>query len=291
MSAEPPLDWNSLPPAPLTLEGAPLLHQIMRLRRPAWRALDPTDRQRIAQEAAGWLESCEHRRDGQSALYSLFGHKGDLLWLHVRHGWAELHRAELELAALSLSDFLEPTASFVSVVELGLYDSTVKLWKELAARGRAPHSAEWNAAQEELLARQRQAMRPRLYPEIPPARYLCFYPMDRRRGEQKNFYTTPMPERQRMMREHGEVGRRYSDQVRQIISGAMGLDDWEWGVDLFADDPVAFKKLIYEMRFDRISAEYAIFGPFYLGLRCPAPQLPSLLDGALPNFRTELSAD
>ena len=91
-----------------------------------------------------------------------------------------------------------------------------------------------------------------------------------------------MAERQRQMHEHGMVGRRYAGEVKQIISGSIGLDDWEWGVDLFADDPVVFKKLIYEMRFDEVSAVYALFGQFWVGLRCPAAQLEGLLGGEVP---------
>jgi chlorite dismutase len=106
--------------------------------------------------------------------------------------------------------------------------------------------------------------------------------MDRRRGEEKNWYTLPIEERARQMGEHGLVGRRYAGEVRQIITGSIGFDDWEWGVDLFADDPLVFKKLIYEMRFDYVSAVYALFGQFYVGLRCPAEQIGTLLEGELP---------
>ena len=113
--------------------------------------------------------------------------------------------------------------------------------------------------------RQRQAMAPRLFPAIPDTKYICFYPMDRKRGEQVNWYNVPFAERQRMMHEHGLIGRRYGDRVKQIISGSIGMDDWEWGVDLFADDPVVFKKLIYEMRFDEVSAVYALFGAVLRG--------------------------
>ena len=89
--------------------------------------------------------------------------------------------------------------------------------------------------------------------------------MDRRRGEDKNWYTLPIEERQRQMEEHGMVGRRYAGKVQQIITGSIGFDDWEWGVDLFADDPLIFKRLIYEMRFDEVSAVYALFGQFFRG--------------------------
>jgi peroxiredoxin len=81
------------------------------------------------------------------------------------------------------------------------------------------------------------------------------------------------------MHDHGMIGRRYADRVRQVISGSFGLDDWEWAVDLFADDPLAFKQLIYEMRFDKASALYAAFGPFYLGIRLPVEKLESWLAG------------
>jgi chlorite dismutase len=129
--------------------------------------------------------------------------------------------------------------------------------------------------------RQTAAMSTRLFPEIPKSKYICFYPMDRKRGELKNWYEVSLAERQRMMHEHGLIGRRYADSVRQIITGSIGLDDWEWGVDLFAEDPVVFKKLIYEMRFDEVSAVYASFGSFYVGLRVHAADLPKLLEGGI----------
>ncbi|MBO0912715.1 MAG: heme-dependent peroxidase, partial [Acidobacteria bacterium] len=219
---------------------------------------------------------------GQSALYSLLGHKGDLMLVHFRPSFDELNRAEIEVAQLELADYLEPASSYLSVIELGLYESSLKTYRELLDQGIEPHSDEWKRAINETLSRQREAMRPRLFPEIPPARYLSFYPMDRRRGEDKNWYTLPIEERARQMNEHGLVGRRYAGEVKQIITGSIGFDDWEWGVDLFADDPLVFKKLIYEMRFDEVSAVYALFGHFYVGVRCFAKDLGKLLDGTLP---------
>jgi chlorite dismutase len=215
----------------------------------------------------------ERNATGQSAAFSLLGHKGDLILVHFRRSFDELSQVEKQLAQLHLSDFLEPTSSYLSVVELGLYDSSLKAYNSLAARGLEPFSAEWNAEIEDVLARQREAMHPRLFPDMPPHKYLCFYPMDRKRGEEKNWYQLPMAERQRQMHEHGMIGRRYAGEVKQIISGSIGFDDWEWGVDLFADDPMVFKKLIYEMRFDEVSAVYALFGAFYVGIRCPAADL------------------
>jgi peroxiredoxin len=273
---------TELPAVPLTIEGYACLHQMMRFRWNAWRELDDPTRHQITGEGSKLLGEMESKSGGQSALYSLLGHKGDLMLVHFRETFDELNQAELALARLPLSDYLEPTSSYLSVIELGLYESTLKTYKSLAERGIEPHSADWNNAIQETLARQKEAMKPRLFPAMPPNRYICFYPMDRKRGEDKNWYTLPMEERQRQMNEHGMVGRRYAGNVKQIITGSIGFDDWEWGVDLFADDPLVFKKLIYEMRFDEVSAVYALFGTFYVGLRCPAIRLHELLEGNLP---------
>jgi len=266
------------PAVPLTLEGASVLHQMMRFRRAAWRALAASERTDILAEAtAAWRGMETHADGSESALYSLLGHKGDLLFLHFRRSFEDLNQAQIALARLRLGDYLEPAASYLSVIELGLYESTAKVYAGLAAKGIEPNSPEWNTGIEEVLERQRAAMAPRLWPHVPESKYLCFYPMDRRRGESVNWYRESMAERQRMMAEHGLVGRRYSGQVRQIISGSIGFDDWEWGVDLFAEDPLVFKRLIYEMRFDQVSAVYALFGTFYVGLRVPADDLVAVL--------------
>jgi len=123
----------------------------------------------------------------------------------------------------------------------------------------------------------RQMAAPRLFPKIPPRRYLCFYPMSKRRGEQVNWYDLPPAVRAELMRGHGEIGRRYAGRVTQVIAGSVGLDDWEWGVTLFADDPLVFKKLVHEMRFDPASSRYALFGPFYVGIRFAAAKLGEVL--------------
>jgi chlorite dismutase len=270
---------------PITLEGSFALHQMFRFHRGAWQSLDREDRDHVTAEAVKVLSEMEAASKGghpnQSAIFSLIGHKGDLMLVHFRDTLEDLHRAELAIANLGFSEFLKPTTSYLSVVELGLYESSAKTYAQLEQENIKPHSPEWNAALKDVIARQSAAMSPRLYPEIPKHKYICFYPMDRKRGEAKNWYEVPMAERQRMMHEHGLVGRRYADSVRQIISGSIGLDDWEWGVDLFADDPVTFKKLIYEMRFDEVSAVYALFGSFYVGLRVSATELPRLLDGEI----------
>jgi chlorite dismutase len=280
--ARPQTASAEIPAVPLTIEGYSVLHQMFRFRWNDWRPLRPAHKAEIADEAAEVLKKWEESTSGQSALYSVLGHKGDLMLVHFRESFDDLNRAEMQFSHLRLSDYLEAATSYVSVVELGLYESSVKTYRELAEKGIEPHSEEWKQAIAETLDRQREAMRPRLFPEIPKNRYICFYPMDRRRGEDKNWYTLPIEERARQMNEHGLVGRRYAGEVKQIITGSIGFDDWEWGVDLFADDPLVFKKLIYEMRFDEVSAVYALFGTFYVGVRCSWCSLGKLLNGEVP---------
>src|SRR5246127_3041547 len=281
--AEMKIPEKELHAVPLTIEGSSVLHQMFRFRWTEWRKLSQAQQHEIAAEASAALLKMENDVAGQTALFSLLGHKGDLLLVHFRNSFDQLKAAELAMSHLRLSDYPEQTTSYLSVVELGLYESSVKLYRTLREQGTEPHSPEWNEVIEETIKRQTEGMRPRLFPQIPPNRYICFYPMDRRRGEDKNWYSLPIEERQRQMEEHGLVGRRYAGTVRQIITGSIGFDDWEWGVDLFADDPLIFKKLIYEMRFDEVSAVYALFGTFYVGVRCPAAGLEALFSGKLPD--------
>jgi peroxiredoxin len=134
-----------IPAVPLTTEGYSVLHQMMRVRWPAWRALPAAEKSAIAREASDALAAMQKNSAGQSALFSLIGHKGDIMLIHFRESFADLNQAELQLANLRLSDYLESTTSYLSIIELGLYESTVKIYKELAEQGIEPHSDQWKA--------------------------------------------------------------------------------------------------------------------------------------------------
>jgi chlorite dismutase len=151
--------------------------------------------------------------------------------------------------------------------------------KRLADRGVTPKSPEFESARAEEMQRQREHMNDRLYRDVPAQKYVSFYPMDKKRGEQVNWYALPLDERRAMMRGHGSIGHKYHEIVTQVISGSVGLDDWEWAVDLHSDDVLTFKKLVYEMRFDPASALYAEFGPFYTGIRRTPKELGALIAG------------
>ncbi|MEK6712300.1 MAG: hydrogen peroxide-dependent heme synthase [Nitrospinota bacterium] len=267
---------------PETLEGWAVLHHIFRVRWGEWNRLGEKEQFQILSEAGAHLERIARPDEGESALFSLLGHKGDLLVLHFRRTLEQLNEAELGLRRLRLTECLEETTSYLSFLELGLYEMTVKMDAELRQAGLKPDSPAWKAAWKERMDNEAKRMRERLYMPIPRDRYLCFYPMNKRRGEHKNWYGVPIEERQQMMREHGSVGRRYAGRVQQIITGSIGFDDWEWGVYLFAPDPIVFKKLVYEMRFDEATVWYGEFGPFYAGIRVPPRELPQLFAGRVP---------
>jgi hydrogen peroxide-dependent heme synthase len=264
-----------IPPHPLTLDGSSVLHQMFRFDWPAWRRAEAPTRERVLGEVAALLAPLEKGPENgsgeghpnQSAVFAQLGHKGDLMFVHFRDTIEDLARIERDIVRTEFGAYLQPQHSYVSVVELGLYESSLKLYAQLVSEGIAPYSDQWQERVRETIARQSAAMSSRLFPAIPDTKYLCFYPMDKKRGEQVNWYATPMADRARMMQDHGQIGRRFAGTVKQIISGSIGFDDWEWGVDLYADDPGVFKQLIYEMRFDEASALYGLFGAFFVGVR------------------------
>src|SRR5580698_5261135 len=150
-NAPPDSAIEHLPAVPLTLEGASMLHQMFRVRWTSWKQLSASERAAIAQEAAAALAEMEREASGQSAAFSLLGHKGDLILVHFRRSFEDLNRVERLLAGLRLWDYLEPTSSYLSVVELGLYESSLKTYGGLAERGIVPFSPEWTAAIEEVM--------------------------------------------------------------------------------------------------------------------------------------------
>jgi hydrogen peroxide-dependent heme synthase len=273
------------PRVPETLEGWSILHQMFRMRWDPWRALPDAERGERAASSVEALARMPRGEDGATALTTLLGHKGDLMLIHFRRDFDALQAAQLAVSRLAVAPYLEPTTSYVSIVELGMYEMTAQIHGRMKEKGLAAGSPEFEKAFDAEMEEQRRRVVGRLFQEVPARRHVCFYPMNKRRGEQKNWYAVPVEERGRMMRDHGVIGRHYAGAVTQIISGSIGFDDWEWGVDLFADDPVVFKKLIYEMRFDEVSAWYAEFGPFYVGLQFAAEELPRLLAGEVPQLR------
>jgi hydrogen peroxide-dependent heme synthase len=269
------------PVVPETLDGWSLLHLMYRVRWDALRRLVPADAEPLAAE---FVRAAAPEGAGPTAFVQVLGHKADLMVICFRRDFEGLARAQRAIAGTGLIEYLEPASSYVSVVELGMYEMTAKLHEQLGAVHR-PGSEAFEQAFDAEMETQRQRVLSRLFIDLPAGRYVCFYPMNKRRGEAFNWYLEPFARRAGMMREHGLIGRHYAGKVTQIISGSIGFDDWEWGVDLFAAHPLVFKKLIYEMRFDEASAKFAEFGPFYVGLQFPPAHLQAYLAGEVPPAR------
>ena len=269
--------------APETLEGWYIQHDMYTVDWPGWRALAPAERESVVAESAGWLAAQASPEQGMSAFFSVLGQKADILAVHFRPTLEALNGVELGLRQTGLFPYLRPAYSYLSVVELGLYEVLGVVNRKLAAEGLEPGVEGYDEARERELATQKEALHPRLYPAVPNGRYVCFYPMDKKRGETHNWYAAVhgrTPAADARPRHGGAQVRRQG--LTQIISGSVGFDDWEWGVTLFADDPLVFKKLIYEMRFDPASSHYALFGGFYVGIRFEPSEVGALLSGRPP---------
>lgn len=240
-----------------TLDGWYALHDFRTIDWQAWRAASEGEREAALAEllamTAEW-EAVEERKEGSLAQYAIVGQKADLMFMHLRETLEELNALENAFNRSAIARFLHKAYSYVSVVELSNY---------MSQPGVDPMQVPEIAA--------------RLKPILPKANHVCFYPMNKRRMLQDNWYMLPMDERKAMMRSHSLIGRSYAGKVKQIITGSVGFDDWEWGVTLFAEDALQFKKLVYEMRFDEVSARYGEFGPFYVGNRLTRDALGDLL--------------
>jgi chlorite dismutase len=269
------------PNVPESLDGWSILHRKFRFDRRRWDALEDERKAAIEQEAAELFSALARDDETDLGLAQLLGHKGELMLTHYARSFDALGEAQTRVDKLALRDYLEPRDSYVSILELGLYDYTGKIHAELRDRGLKPHSEDWNAAFDAMLREASEEPRnaARLWARIPRRRYCCFYPMNKKREGGDNWYSASYEERAKMMLEHGKIGRSWHGHVTQVISGSIGFDDWEWGVDLYADDPLVFKKLVYEMRFDEASARFGEFGRFWTGMQFSVAQLGVFLAG------------
>jgi peroxiredoxin len=266
-------ETSQRPPAypPETTEGWYVLHQIFAWNRPALRAMSITPL--VREQAAALLTRLSSPAEGGwSALVPLIGSSADLMLVHFRPTLDDIGAVQRALATLPLLDALTPEYSFLSVTEAGLYHASTQLAQEALARGGVVGDEQHRAEMARRVVGERASphLQRRLFPAQPAEMpYVCFYPMSKRRTVGQNWYALPLEERSRLMLTHGITGRGYAGRVVQVISGAIGLDAWEWGVTLFAADPMSFKKIVTDMRFDEVSAQYADFGRFFVGKRVP----------------------
>ncbi len=194
------------------------------------------------------------------------GHKADFAVIAMDPSPLAVDGIHQRLLAGPLGPAIVPTYSSVSLTEVSEYVPTVEQFGErLVAEGVPADSPAWNAKVQGYAAREEAMRRGRLEPELPPWPNACFYPMNKKRKTGENWFTLPYAERSRLMSEHARSGMAFGGRVTQLITVSVGLDDWEWGVTLWARRPDFLKEIVYTMRFDEASARYAEFGPFFTG--------------------------
>ena len=239
-----------------THDGWYCLHDFRTINWAKWRILSSEKRSQLTNDFINFITSLENvsaENNGSHYFFDVTGHKADLGLMLLRSELSDLNIVENQFNKLEIADYFIRTHSYISVIELSTYSgdsSNPKVMKHIQNR---------------------------LYPQLPKNKYVCFYPMNKKRDGDDNWFRLSMEERQKLMYDHGMIGRQYAGQIRQFITGSIGFDDHEWGVTLFSNDALQFKKIVYEMRFDEASSRYGDFPYFMVGVHLPKENIPTFL--------------
>jgi hydrogen peroxide-dependent heme synthase len=256
-------------------EGWHVLHLFYRVEQSQWQLLTPEEQLVAKRHLFGLVQETRATPSTQLLSFGMVSPKADLGFMLLTD---DLHRAHSLEKKLTLSlgpDSLNPVYSFYSLTERSEYTTLEEEYiaSLKAEKNLSEGSPELEQMLNEFRNRMKKYLQDRLYPNMPDWPIFCFYSMTKRRREGQNWYALPFKARKELMAGHARVGRQYAGRVRQLITGATGLDDAEWGVTLFAHDTFQIKSIVYEMRFDKVSAEYAEFGEFYIGIQLPLDQI------------------
>jgi hydrogen peroxide-dependent heme synthase len=262
-------------PKLVSAEGWHVLHLFYKVEHGQWSLLDAADKMRARTNLSDLIEEIRNTDACQILTFSMVGPKSDVGFMLL---CADLQLANAFEKRLTLAlgpDVLTPAYSFYSMTERSEYTtSEAEFTAELKGKGVNEGTPEFEKALTEWRERMAVYNKHRLYPVLPPWESMCFYPMAKRRGiPGQNWYATPFEKRKELMLGHARVGRKWHGKILQLVTGCTGLDDWEWGVTLLAHDPMDIKGIVYEMRFDEVSSQYAEFGEFYVGLQLPVEEI------------------
>ncbi|RKQ31533.1 hydrogen peroxide-dependent heme synthase [Oceanobacillus halophilus] len=236
--------------AVVTMDGWCALHDTRIFDWTSWKMASEKQRTEAVEEFKELMtkwEAVEDENNGSQSIYKVLGNKADLMFIFFRPTMDELEEIKREINKSKIGDYLIPGYSYVSIVEMTMHNPM----DEGKDRELSPY------------------VKDRLKPIVPKWEHACFYPMARRRWKDANWFEIDKEERTKLLYEHGMTGRKYAGKVKEIITGSIGLDEYEWGVTLFAHDALQFKKIVYEMRFDEVTAKYAEFGDFLVGNYLP----------------------
>jgi chlorite dismutase len=262
---------SDVEPSLVPLSGWHFLHLYYRVDRAGLAGLSQDARARGRAEVIGALDRGNASGVEQMQCFTTVGHKADFGLVAAGPDLRAIQDVQNRLQASTLGPVLVPCYSFYSITEVSEYVPDVERYgRTLVEReGMDPEGAAYQTKVKQYAARLGMMNRQRLYPEFPDWPMLCFYPMSKSRLEGQNWYMLPFEERNAMMADHGKSGMHFAGKVSQVITASTGLDDWEWGVTLWVTNPSHLKDIVYTMRFDRASAQYALFGPFYPGFLAP----------------------
>jgi chlorite dismutase len=246
-------------------EGWHCSHLYYRFNRSALKGLSAAELAEGRKQFTAALDPAAPRAPARLQTSAVSGHKADFGLMVLDADPLLIDGVHQRLMSGPLGVALDPTYSFVSVTEVSEYVPTVEQYgKRLVAEGEDPEGPAYQAKLKAYEGRERTMRHQRLMPDLPPWPNTCFYPMNKKRKVGENWFLLDFDTRSRLMAEHGRTGMTFGGKVTQLITVALGFDDWEWGVTLWARNPEFLKEIVYRMRFDEASARYAEFGPFYV---------------------------
>ena len=249
-------------------KGIHVLHLFYRIDRVMWSMLSPATSGETLKKLEALCQANSAASNPRLTTFANIGGKADLAFMLSAAELAQLGQMHRDLEACFPAGSLKTVYTFLSITELPEYVTTEDdMRQSLIAEGVDPASTSFGVRLAALKERHAQYEHYRLYPELPDWEVMAFYPMSKRRSGNDNWYSLDFPKRKELMAGHARVGRKYAGKISQLITGSTGLDDWEWGVTLMAHQVDALKEIVYEMRFDEVSARYGDFGPFYINLR------------------------
>jgi chlorite dismutase len=270
-----PAASEDIPATLVPQQGWHCLHLFYHVDRSQLASISTEDRQRGLDEFRRVLDARAPGAPEQFQCFAVPGHKADFGIVMAGSDLRAMHDVQMTVGASSIGPALKLSYSFYSITEVSEYvPSEAEYATILRDREKLdPESSMFKAKVAAYTDRLGPMNRQRLYPEFPDWPCLCFYPMSKMRTAGQNWYLLPFHERSELMSHHGRSGMKFAGRVSQLITASTGLDDWEWGVTLWARNPSFLKDIVYAMRFDESSAKYALFGDFYFGYILPADDL------------------
>jgi chlorite dismutase len=256
-------------------EGWHVIHLFFHVEQAQWSLFSDEEKLEAKTNLAELVQEIRSTDSSQLLTFSMVTPKADIGFMLLTDDLHKANRFEKQLYRALGPDVLTPVYSYLSLTELSEYTTTEEQYAADLTRdeGIAAGSPEMETKLEEFRKRMAKYNSDRLYPNMPDWPVFCFYPMSKRRNENQNWYHLDYEARRKLMAGHARVGRTFAGRVRQLITGSTGLEEWEWGVTLFSHNTQDIKEIVYEMRFDEVSAIYAEFGDFYIGLQLPLDEL------------------